>query len=345
MIALEEVREYYGKVLTSKQDLQTTACCPIDVMPEYLKSIATMIHPEITNRFYGCGVPLPSALQGRTVLDLGCGTGRDAYILSKLVGEKGQIIGVDMTQEQLSVAINHIDYHMQKFGFNKSNINFLHGYIEDLKSLNIKDNSVDVVVSNCVFNLSPQKNDVFSEIFRALKPGGELYFSDVFSDRRLSTEIQSDPVLRGECLGGAMYTEDFRRLLLQLGCADARPVSNAPIEVTNPKLATKLGNAKFSSITWRAFKLDLEDRCENYGQTICYQGTLENHPHSFKLDDHHLFDTGQWSSICANTASMLMNTRFAPHFKLIGDTSKHYGLFDCSSGITVSSNDETNNCC
>jgi len=142
-----------------------------------------------------------------------------------------------------------------------------------------------------------------------------------------------------------MYTEDFRRLLLQLGCADARPVSNTLIEVTNPKLATKLGNAKFSSITWRAFKLDLEDRCEDYGQTICYQGTLENHAHSFKLDDHHLFETGQWSSICANTASMLMNTRFSPHFKLMGDTSKHYGLFDCSPGITASSNDEANDCC
>ncbi len=345
MIELDQVREYYGKVLTSKQDLQTTACCPIDVMPEYLKSIATMIHPEITNRFYGCGVPLPSALNGCTVLDLGCGTGRDAYILASLVGEKGQIIGVDMTQEQLAVATSHIDYHMQKFGFKKSNINFLNGYIEDLKLLNIEDNSVDVVVSNCVFNLSPEKNNVFSEVFRVLKPGGELYFSDVFSDRRLSTEIQNDPVLRGECLGGAMYTEDFRRVLLQVGCADTRSVSSAPIEVTNPTLATQLGHAKFSSITWRAFKLELEDRCEDYGQTICYQGTLENHPHSFKLDDHHLFETGQWNSVCANTASMLMDTRFAQHFKRMGDTSKHYGLFDCSPGSMISSSNDANNCC
>lgn len=345
MTALDQVREYYGKVLTSKQDLQTTACCPIDVMPEYLKSIATMIHPEITNRFYGCGVPLPSALNGCTVLDLGCGTGRDAYILASLVGEKGQIIGVDMTQEQLSVAINHIDYHMQQFGFKKPNVKFLHGYIEDLKSLNIEDNSIDVVVSNCVFNLSPQKNSVFSEIFRVLKPGGELYFSDVFSDRRLSTEIQNDPILRGECLGGAMYIEDFRRLLHQLGCSDARSISSTPIEVTNPTLATQLGHANFSSITWRAFKLALEDRCEDYGQTICYQGSLEQHPNSFMLDDHHLFETGQWNSICTNTASMLTETRFAPHFKLMGDTSTHYGLFDCPPGTTATSSDQINSCC
>jgi ubiquinone/menaquinone biosynthesis C-methylase UbiE len=115
-----------------------------------------------------------------------------------LVGENGFVIGVDMTGEQLEVARRHQKSQAKKFGFKKSNVDFRQGYIEDLASLGIKDNSVDVVISNCVINLSPNKERVFSEIFRVLKEGGELYFSDVFAGRRVPKKFQSDKVLLGE---------------------------------------------------------------------------------------------------------------------------------------------------
>ena len=95
----ESVRQYYGEVLQGSGDLQTSACCPVGAMPPHIAAIVSQIHPEVVERFYGCGSPLPPALDGLTVLDLGCGTGRDCYALSKLVGPSGRVIGVDMTAE------------------------------------------------------------------------------------------------------------------------------------------------------------------------------------------------------------------------------------------------------
>ena len=157
------------------------------------------IADEIVVRFFVCGSPIPPALTGATVVDLGCGTGRDVYVLSKLVGPTGRVIGVDMTPEQLAVAQKYQDEQAEKFGFEYSNVEFKAGYIEDVEELGIEDGTVDLVVSNCVINLTPFKDQVFSEIYRVLKPGGELYFSDVFCDRRMSDELRADPVLRGEC--------------------------------------------------------------------------------------------------------------------------------------------------
>ncbi len=111
----ESVQHYYGQVLQSSTDLKTSACCSIDAMPTYLKALLDGLHPEVLERFYGCGSPLPPALEGMTVLDLGCGTGRDCYLLSKLVGPTGRVIGVDMTPEQLEVAMRHRDWHAERF--------------------------------------------------------------------------------------------------------------------------------------------------------------------------------------------------------------------------------------
>jgi ubiquinone/menaquinone biosynthesis C-methylase UbiE len=264
------------------------------------------------------------------VLDLGCGTGRDVYLASKLVGPAGLVIGVDMTDEQLAVARKHIDSQTKRFGFGKPNVDFRQGYIEDLAGCGIADNSVDLVISNCVINLSPDKERVFSEIFRVLKPGGELYFSDVFVDRRLPEHLINDQTLYGECLSGALYIEDFRRLLRSLGCMDYRVVSKRSISVNNPEIAAKIGQASFSSHTIRAFKLDcLEDICEDFGQVAYYKGTMTEHPYAFDLDDHHTFHTGKPMLVCGNSAAMVQETRFGKHFTVTGDRSVHFGAFPC----------------
>ncbi len=335
---IDYIRQYYGEVLKSSKDLKTSACCPPERMPPALVALVRDIHPEVRDRFYGCGAPLPPALEGATVLDLGCGSGRDCYLLSRLVGAEGQVIGVDMTPEQLAVAREYRDWHAERYGYARSNVRFIEGYIEDLGGLGIADESVDLVVSNCVLNLSPEKPQVFAEIFRVLKPGGELYFSDVFADRRVPDHLKSDPVLLGECLAGAMYREDFRRLLARLGCMDARVVAENPIVISDPDIERKIGMVKFASLTVRAFKLPLEDRCEDFGQVAYYLGSIADHPHHFDLDDHHHFETGRPLAVCGNTADMLSQTRYAPHFRVLGEKAIHYGLFPCGPTTNAASN-------
>lgn len=212
----KEVQDYYGKTLQDNKDLKSNACCVGD--PGYTAKEAdalSKIHDEITKKFYGCGSPIPQALTGATVLDLGCGSGRDCYLASAMVGDHGRVIGIDMTDEQLEVANRYKDYHREKFGWGK--VEFRKGEIEDLRAVGIEDNSVDCVISNCVINLSGDKERVFREIWRVLKYGGELYFSDVFSDRRIPESLRKDNVLWGECLSGALYIEDFRRMMLKVG--------------------------------------------------------------------------------------------------------------------------------
>lgn len=340
---IEQVKEYYGK-LKSKNDLLSGACCALDRPPAEIRAILPLIANEIQDRFYGCGSPLPPLLEGMTVLDLGCGTGRDVYIVSKLVGEKGCAIGVDMTDEQIGTAIKYQEEQRERFGYKTSNVIFKKGYIEDLKSLDIKDNSIDVVISNCVINLSPAKEQVFQEIYRVLKPGGELFFSDIFVDRRMPEALVNDPVLHGECLTGAMYTEDFRRLMAKVGWLDFRYTDIRILDTDNEAIKALLGFATFSSRTVRAFKLnDLEDICEDYGQVACYNGSISGYPHYFDLDDHHRFFTNKPMLVCGNTASMVSNTRYGKAFKVIGDRSVHFGKFNgcvpennCNETVSVS---------
>ncbi len=341
---IESVKDYYGKQLEGSDDLKTSACCPIDAIPVEHRAILEQIDDEILSRFYGCGSPIPPLLDGSVVLDLGCGTGRDVYMASYLVGEKGLVIGVDMTEEQLEVAQRHVTTQTERFGFAQPNVKFYHGYIEDLNAIGIADNSIDAVISNCVINLSPNKEAVFAEIFRVLKPGGELYFSDVFASRRVPQHLKDDPELYGECLSGALYTEDFRRIMQRLGCLDHRIVKKSKIQMMNAELEQRVGNIDFFSVTVRAFKLEsLEDICEDYGQAATYLGTIPDHPHSFQLDDHHIFETGKPMLVCGNTAAMVSETRYAKHFRLGGDRSTHFGPFDC--GDTSADTDAIAACC
>ncbi len=346
----QEIQEYYGKILRNSTDLKTNACCTSDAVPETHRKILAEIPSEILEKFYGCGSPIPVDAEGQVILDLGCGTGRDAYLMASLIGPKGKVIGIDMTPEQLEVANKYVASQTKKWGLSSKNLEFRLGYLEDLSTAGIADESIDILVSNCVLNLSMDKEAAFEEIFRVLKPGGELYFSDVFADRRIPRHLQNDSILRGECLSGAMYWEDFRRLLRNVGCLDYRLVSKRKMMVGNPELATKIGMVPFYSATIRAFKLaGLEDQCEDYGQTATYLGTLPDSPHAFILDDHHTFPTGKPLLICGNTASMIADTRFGKHFRVTGDRSVHFGLLPCGPSLKSLSESQLENgagaCC
>lgn len=326
----ELVREYYGETLRGSDDLKTDACCcTASAPPKYVLDVLADIEDDIMTHFYGCGSPIPPALEGATVLDLGCGTGRDVYVCSKLVGPHGRVIGVDMTEQQLAFACRHEAAQMRRFGFEESNVEFRRGYIEDLAGCGIEDESVDVVISNCVVNLSPFKDQLFKEIVRVLKPGGEIYLSDIFSDRRVPPAFYDDPVLRGECLSGALYLEDFRRILAKNGIRAFYDVEVAPLEVGDFRIATKLGCIGFSSRTVRAVKCaNLEDREENYGQIATYLGTMPENKRYFDLTEQVRFVKGKPVAVSGNMAAMLAASRYAEHFRITGNTERHLGAYE-----------------
>jgi SAM-dependent methyltransferase len=345
---IENVKEYYGN-LQSTEDLLTNACCTSKAPPKFISKILNSIHPTVLSKYYGCGFPISPAVEKCSVLDLGCGSGRDVFIFSKLVGEEGSVHGIDMLESILEVANSAVDYQTKSFGYDKPNVTFKHGYIESLEEY-YEEGTFDLVVSNCVVNLSPRKDRVLEGVYRILKNGGEFFFSDVFVDRRLSDEARADPVLYGECLSGALYINDFISLAKKCGFNDPRLVYQSEVELYG-EVKEKLGAASFESRTYRLFKLEgLEDNCEDYGQIAIYKGTIDNHPVYFNLDDEHLFEAKRPERVCSNTAKMLQETRFQDHFEIIGDTSTHFGPFlTCGTSVAkVGSDSENNNkssCC
>jgi hypothetical protein len=142
-------------------------------------------------------------------------------------------------------------------------------------------------------------------------------------------------VLYGECLGGALYWNDFLRLAHRQGFADPRLVEDRPLQITEPALAARVGRARFYSATYRLFRLEqLESACEDYGQAVIYRGSIAQHADRLVLDKHHDIETGRVFPVCGNTWRMLHETRFRSHFDFLGDFSRHFGLFE-GCGVTM----------
>lgn len=344
-----EVQEYYGTELQTSDDLKTNACCTLTKPPKYIREALSKVHDEVQAKYYGCGLTIPSAIEGLKILDLGSGSGRDCYIASQLVGENGSVVGVDMTDEQLNVANKYIDYHADVFGYSTSNVKFIKGNIERLDELNLEQGSFDVIISNCVINLAKDKLKVLKDAYNLLKPGGEMYFSDVYSDRRIPQALQNNRVLWGECLSGALYWNDFLNYAKKAGFGDPRAVEDKPITIENEEIEDLVGDIEFYSVTYRLMKIDgLESDCEDYGQAVAYKGGIPENDLAFALDDHHYFPKGKIITVCGNTYRMLNETRFEKYFDFYGSWDTHYGIFEGCGGnmpFTQSENSEAGSCC
>jgi len=324
----DEVQRYYGEVLESTADLKTSACCTVVQPADYVKDALALIHDDVMARYYGCGLALPEGLTGLNVLDLGCGAGRDVYLLSKLVGEEGHVTGVDMTPAQLTVARAYQEYHREQFAYGRSNVSFLEGNIEALHELSLDSGTFDAIISNCVINLALDKAAVLSSAYDLLCDGGELYFADVYADRRIPKALTHDPVLYGECLSGALYWRDFMALAKAAGFAEPLLVESHAIEVEDPELAQKTGDIRFCSATYRLFKLPAaESSAEDYGQQAVYSGGLPEHPESIDFAADLIFRSGQPSAVSGNVAHFIKTSRFSRVFTIIGDNDVHFGAF------------------
>ena len=200
--------------------------------------------------------------------------------MSNAFGPQGSVTGIDMTESQLSVARANLDAYSRKVcGYSKPNMTFILGEIEKLDKCGLADESQDVVISNCVINLSPDKPSVLREVYRVLGKGGEMYFSDVYCDRRVPDEVRRHPIMIGECLGGALYLNDFFSICKQVGFGDPRVLASEPISIDDKVLKKVAGDAVFLSVTFRLFKIEgLEENAEDYGQFLTYK---VDHPQLF----------------------------------------------------------------
>uniref|UniRef100_A0A2K6CRT3 Arsenite methyltransferase n=1 Tax=Macaca nemestrina TaxID=9545 RepID=A0A2K6CRT3_MACNE len=300
----KDVQTYYGQVLKKSADLQTNACVTTArPVPKHIREALQNVHEEVALRYYGCGLVIPEHLENCWILDLGSGGGRDCYVLSQLVGEKGHVTGIDMTKGQVEVAEKYLDYHMEKYGFQASNVTFIHGYIEKLGEAGIKNESYDINRSNCVINLVPDKQQVLQEAYRVLKVRRRLYFSDVYTSLELPEEIRTHKVLWGECLGGALYWKELAILAQKIGFCPPRLVTANLITIQNKELERVIGDCRFVSATFRLFK------CSKTGPTkrcqVIYNGGITGHEKELMFDANFTFKVNKTTSMTAGLFLLL----------------------------------------
>jgi len=209
----ETVREHYAERIKGN-----ASCCGPDdcCSPEstlYPEDVLATLPEGESGVSYGCGDPitLASLQPGQTVLDLGSGAGLDCFFAAKKVGKSGQVIGVDMTPEMIDRATSSAKR------LNISNVEFRQGYIEELP---VDPNSVDVIISNCVINLSPDKSKVLAETFRVLKPGGKLAVSDIVTDGPLPDVVKQSLSAWAGCVAGAVEADEYIGMMESIGFTD-----------------------------------------------------------------------------------------------------------------------------
>lgn len=197
----QKVSERYARAAASGEQM----CCPTSYDMERLK---TFIPEEVLKISYGCGTPagLKTVRAGETVLDIGSGGGIDCFEASRLVGPSGHVIGIDMTDTMLEIARKNAAVVAANLGYPASNVEFRKGLAD---AMPVTDNSIDLIISNCVINLAPDKRNVFREMFRVTKPGGRFTISDIVSDQTVPQYLVHDAQKWGDCLSGALTLTDY----------------------------------------------------------------------------------------------------------------------------------------
>jgi SAM-dependent methyltransferase len=326
------VLDTYGDA--ARRDLEL--CCPVRLDPLLLSAIP----PEVIERDYGCGDPTKHVKAGETVLDLGSGAGKAVFLVSQIVGPKGRAIGVDMNDEMLAVSRRNAPAFAQNVGYD--NVSFKKGRIQDLKldlerldrelaerpvrsaeelarlegrladlrsrAPLIDDESVDVVISDCVLNLvrPDDKRKLFAEIHRVLKRGGRAIISDIVSDEDVPLHLQRNPELWTGCISGAMREDDFLAAFEAAGMYGITVV-----ERTTEPWRTVQG-IEFRSVTVIAYK-GKEGACLDRKQAVVYRGPFRE----VTDDDGHVLRRGARVAVCEKTFGIYSKAPYREHFDLV----------------------------
>ncbi|MFV2056044.1 MAG: methyltransferase domain-containing protein [Thiohalomonadales bacterium] len=321
MSVLSTVKDRYAQ---GANEVQPELCCPVD----YDKSLLAMLPQEIIDKDYGCGDPSRYVKEGDTVLDLGSGGGKICYMAAQLVGEKGHVIGVDMTEDMLALARKYQDDIAAKLGGQR--VTFYRGHIQnlalnldavdeylsqhpvnsvtDMENLTkwkeqqchanplIKDNSVDLVISNCVLNLVAEEDKQFliSEIFRVLKPGGRVAISDIVSDEIVPQKLRDDAKLWSGCISGAFHEKEFLNAFVDVG------FNSVAYDKWDAQAWQVVAGIEFRSVTLTAVK-GHGQACIDRGHAAIYLGPYA----SVSDDEGHLYPRGERMAICERTYNYL----------------------------------------
>ena len=327
------VKQRYGAAASA---VEPALCCPVEYDPQFLK----ILPEEIIERDYGCGDPSAFVKTGETVLDLGSGGGKICYIASQIVGEKGKVIGVDTNTEMLALSNKYRDELAEKIGF--GNVEFRYGKIQDLK-LNLKlvdeylktnpinsaedfanyesfvqkskaenpliaDDSIDVILSNCVLNLvKPEfKEQMFAEMFRVLKRGGRVAISDIVADEDVPQHLQEDAELWSGCISGAFREDKF------IEAFDKAGFYGMEIVKRDEKPWQTVEGIEFRSVTVVAYK-GKQGECLERNQAVIYKGPWKK----VLDDDGHMLERGQRMAVCNKTFNIYGKEPYASQIELI----------------------------
>ena len=238
-VITKNVNERYARAVTTGEEM----CCPTGYDHDDLR---TFIPECVLKVSYGCGTPvgLSTAQLGETVLDIGSGGGIDCFEASRRVGSNGQVIGIDMTDEMLALARSQAPIVAQNLGYGHTNVDFRKGQAE---AMPVDDSTVDLIVSNCVINLAPDKSKVFSEMYRVLNPGGRFTISDIVADQPIPQYLQHDKEKWGDCLSGALPLSEYWNGLHQAGFLGIHHMNLIPWRI--------IDGIHFVSVTLTGFKL------------------------------------------------------------------------------------------
>jgi arsenite methyltransferase len=344
------VLDRYGK---AAREADSGLCVPVS----YDRSLLEVIPEEIIAKDYGCGDPSTYVSEGETVLDLGSGSGKACYIIAQVVGPKGKVIGVDFNLAMLALARKHRKSIGDRLGYH--NVEFCRGKIQDLKTdlelLDqylqqnpvqsvadlarleefettirhenplVPDESIDVIVSNCVLNLvrPEDKKQLFTEMYRVLKRGGRVAISDIVSDEPVPEHLIKDPDLWSGCVSGAFQEEDF------LHAFEDAKFYGIRIEDFRPDPYRTVEGIEFRSITITAYK-GKEGPCIERNQAVIYRGPWKQ----VVDDDGHTLERGARMAVCEKTFKLYSQPPYEDQFILVPAREEvppeKVGVFDCS---------------
>ncbi len=345
----DKEQQRYGAAATTVVD---ELCCAVSYDAHALDHIPQ----RILDIDYGCGDPTVYAEKGMTVLDLGSGSGKHAFMIARKVGPDGKVIGIDKTAQMLELSRGAVSEVAAALGYDKPNVVFHRGHIEDLRvnldaledyiaqhavssydeldALDrhlgqhpmVADESVDLVVSNCVLNLvrDDAKNQLIREIFRVLKRHGSVAISDIVSDREVPEALKKDLDLWTGCLSGSWRRDRFLEAFAEAGFHGIREESS--------RLWKTVEGINFFSVTIRAWK-GKQGPCYETGRAAMYRGPFSR----ITDDDGHTYHRGRFHPVCEKTAELLSRPPYAGHFVVTeAQASPDEKIpFDCSGGSVV----------
>ena len=294
----EAVSERYAKAVTTGEEM----CCPTGYDHQEL---GKFIPEAVLKVSYGCGTPvgLTSVQAGETVLDIGSGGGIDCFEASRRVGPSGRVIGIDMTDEMLALARSQAPIVASNLGYASSNVDFRKGFAD---AMPVEDQCVDLIVSNCVINLAPDKLNVFREMYRVLKPGGRFTISDIVADQPIPQYMIHDKEKWGDCLSGALRLSEYWGGLRDAGFRGIHQVGFIPWRI--------IDGIHFLSLTLTGYKLPDDQTGKSAGFA-----TLKG-PFSRVTDEHgRTFKRGEPQAIDANTKYLLISSPYRDQFTISED--------------------------